>query len=105
MKFIKFEKDGCMPCRKMDAILTKLGLEYEKVDVEDEASAELLTTYSIFSTPTLVKVLPNGFEKLIGVQHTSDEFQDFCGLSTSEDVAEESDMEEGSCCKDGVCSF
>lgn len=81
MRLIKFEKNGCMPCRKMDSILKKLNVEYEHFNIDEEENAdEEVAKYGIISTPTLIKITENGVEKLNGVQYTTDEFKKFCEI-------------------------
>lgn len=77
-RIIKFEKNGCMPCRKLDAILSTLGVEVEHKNIDEEDCSELIEKYNIVSTPTLVKIIDdNNFAILCGVTHTTSEFKNF----------------------------
>lgn len=79
MRIIKFERDCCIPCKKLDRILEKLNIEVEHVNV-DEDENNLAEKYNILSTPTLVKIKDCSFETLSGVQHTVSEFKEFCEI-------------------------
>ena len=77
MKIIKFVKNGCMLCRKMEAILSKLGVTYETINLDEvDNASELIEKYGISSAPTLVKITENGNEFLSGI-HTVSEIKEF----------------------------
>lgn len=76
-KIIKFEREGCMPCRKLDKILQSIGVEVEHKNIDLEDCEKEIQEYGIMSTPTLVKISDNGFEKLTGIQHSIGKFKEF----------------------------
>lgn len=100
MKIIKFEKDGCALCKRMDATLQKLGVSYEKINLDHVENAdEFISKYSLSSAPTLVKFHGESFETLGGV-HSTSEISEFCEVGS-----QGADEEEHACCANGVCSF
>ena len=100
MRIIKFEKDGCMLCRRMNNILSDIGASYETINLDEVDNAQdLISTYNIKSTPTLVKISDKGIQSLSGI-HTLKEIEEFCEVSTSK---EDSNVFEGFHCENGVC--
>ena len=102
LRVIKFEKNGCMPCKKMDAILNKLGVEVEHINIDEGDYEHLIEKYGITSTPTLVKIYDESlFGVLRGVNHTTQEFKDFFSDTYTEDTT--SPVQTG--CENGCCSL
>lgn len=56
MKILKFFSPTCGPCKVLDRNLQEAGIQYESIDITDDANEELLTKYSITSIPTLLGV-------------------------------------------------
>lgn len=78
-RILKFEREGCMPCKKLDMILNKLGIEVEHWNLDTYESEGDINLYQLSSTPTLVRINNDGsFDKLTGIQHTTSEFKEFC---------------------------
>lgn len=77
MNIIKFEREGCMPCRKLDKILQSLNVEIEHKNIDTENCEDLINRYNITSVPTLVKIKEDGFETLHGVNHSISDFKKF----------------------------
>lgn len=78
-RILKFEREGCMPCKKLDMILNKLGIEVEHRNLDTYESDSDISLYQLSSTPTLVRINNDGsFDKLAGIQHTTSEFKEFC---------------------------
>lgn len=78
-RILKFEREGCMPCKKLDMILNKLGIEVEHWNLDTYESDGDINLYQLSSTPTLVRINNDGsFDKLTGIQHTTSEFKEFC---------------------------
>lgn len=80
MKFIKFERSGCIPCKKMDKILQSLNVEVEHKNLDIEECDDLLAKYNISSVPVLVKIKDDKEEILYGINHTIEEFKRFLEL-------------------------
>lgn len=80
MKFIKFERSGCIPCKKMDKILQSLNVEVEHKNLDIEECDDLLAKYNISSVPVLVKIKDDKEEMLYGINHTMEEFKRFLEL-------------------------
>lgn len=81
MKFIKFERSGCIPCKKMDKILQSLNVEVEHKNLDIEECDDLLAKYNISSVPVLVKIKDDKEEMLYGINHTMEEFKRFLELA------------------------
>lgn len=60
MKILKFFSPTCGPCKVLDKNLKESGLEYESIDITDDANEELITKYDIVTIPTLLGVDDNG---------------------------------------------
>lgn len=100
MKIIKFEKDGCMLCKRMDKILSDIGASYEVINLDEVDNAqELINKYNIKVTPTLVKLSEDKSQSLSGF-HTLKEIEEFCGCSSSN--VNESAL-KGFHCENGMC--
>lgn len=81
MRFIKFERSGCIPCKKMDKILQSLNVEVEHKNIEVENCDDLLQKYNISTVPVLVKLKEDDtFKCLYGIQHSLNEFREFLEL-------------------------
>lgn len=109
MRIVKVEKNGCMPCKKMDEILKKLNVEVEHINI-DEISAEELQNikdeYGIMSTPVLLKIEnENRFSMLNGINHTMDEFREFLGLNEQSEITQQINPNYVNCCSNGYCSL
>lgn len=79
-KFLKFEKESCMPCRKMNKIFETLKVEdkIQHIDINTEEGKKLAEVYNISSVPTLVKNATNSeYEVLVGINHSLTEFKRF----------------------------
>jgi len=65
-KIYYFSSLGCQPCKMLGPTMSRSGLPYQKVDVDNDT--ELSTKYGIRNVPTLVKVDSNGNEisRLVG---------------------------------------
>ena len=95
-----------MPCKKLDKILSELGIDIENAiehyNIDEREDYGFVEEYDITSTPTLVKIKADGsYEKLIGIVHTKQEFKDFLELENTNI----SNPVEVGCCKDGCCSL
>lgn len=102
MKIIKFEKDGCMLCKKMSEILSGIGVPYETVNLDEVNNAqELIDKYEIKVTPTIVKLYEGNFQSLSGL-HSLKEIKNFCEC-TSPDT-DNSTFEEFHC-ENGMCEI
>lgn len=100
MKLIKFEKDGCMLCKKMGLLLEKLGIAYETINLSEEYNSHFINDYSIKSTPTLIKINENGISKLDGV-YSSKDLKEFCEIGTFKSTEEVKTFH----CEDGMCTL
>lgn len=60
MKIFKFFSPTCGPCKVLDRNLKEAGIQYESIDVTDDANEELITKYGITSVPILLYVGNNG---------------------------------------------
>lgn len=60
MKILKFFSPTCGPCKVLDRNLQEAGIQYESIDVTDDANEELITKYGITSVPILLYVGDNG---------------------------------------------
>lgn len=60
MKIFKFFSPTCGPCKVLDRNLKEAGIQYESIDVTDDANEELITKYGITSVPILLYVGDNG---------------------------------------------
>lgn len=60
MKVLKFFSPTCGPCKVLDRNLQEAGIQYESIDITDDANEELLTKYNITSIPTLLGVDEKG---------------------------------------------
>lgn len=60
MKILKFFSPTCGPCKVLDRNLQEAGIQYESIDVTDDANEELITKYGITSVPILLYVGNNG---------------------------------------------
>ena len=56
MKVLKFFSPTCGPCKVLDRNLQEAGIQYESIDITDDANEELITKYNITSIPTLLAV-------------------------------------------------
>lgn len=106
MRVIKVEKNGCMPCKKLDKILSELGIDIENAiehyNIDEREDYGFVEEYDITSTPTLVKIKADGsYEKLIGIVHTKQEFKDFLELENTNI----SNPVTVNCCENGCCSL
>lgn len=74
MKILKFFSPTCGPCKVLDKNLQASGLEYESIDITDDANEELITKHNITSVPTLIGVdnEGNGVLKYRGIVSTED---------------------------------
>lgn len=65
-KIYYFSSSWCQPCKMLGPTMSRSGLPYQKVDVDNDT--ELSTKYGIRNVPTLVKVDSNGNEisRLVG---------------------------------------
>lgn len=59
MKILKFFSPTCGPCKVLDRNLQEAGIQYESIDVTDDANEELITKYGITSVPILLYVGDN----------------------------------------------
>lgn len=60
MKILKFFSPTCGPCKVLDRNLKEAGIQYESIDVTDDANEEIITKYGITSVPILLYVGNNG---------------------------------------------
>lgn len=60
MRILKFYSPTCGPCKVLDKNLQTSGVEYESIDITNDANEELITKYGIASVPTLLCVGDNG---------------------------------------------
>lgn len=58
----KFYSPTCGPCKVLERNLQKTNLEYQSIDITDDANEELIEKYNIQSIPVLLKVDENGIE-------------------------------------------
>jgi len=58
MKLLKLERKGCSPCMLVGNYLDSNGVEYEKVDVEDQPNIAVL--YNVLSVPVTILLDDNG---------------------------------------------
>lgn len=55
MEILKFYTDTCMPCKVVGKILDKIeGVKVIPVNALADENIELVSEYSVFSTPTLI---------------------------------------------------
>lgn len=101
MKLIKFEKDGCMLCKKMDSLLKKLGVTYETINLSEEDNKHFIEEYSIKATPTLVKISEYGIDKLDGI-YSSKDLEKFCEMTVPLENVEEVRSFH---CENGMCTL
>lgn len=100
-EIIKFEKNGCMPCKKLDMILDKFNVEIKHKNIDEEDCSELIEKYNISSTPTLLKIVDEDkFFILPGINYTMNEFKEFLEV---EDSKVQSNNTVG--CENGNCSL
>lgn len=103
-RIIKFEKNGCMPCKKLDAILDKLGVEVEHKNIDEEDCSALIEEYGIVSTPVLLKIIDeNKFSALHGINHTMSEFKEFLEVEDAEAKTPVNPIYAN--CSNGMCSL
>lgn len=99
MRIVKFEKNGCMMCKRMDKILTDAEIHYETINLDEvENAQELIKKYEIKVAPTLVKVQTNGFQSLSGL-HSAKDIKDFCEGTSGVDEHSFGEFH----CENGVC--
>lgn len=55
-KILKFFSPACAPCRALNNRLHLLGVRTVDVNIEEESSSVLLSTYRVTKVPTLVKL-------------------------------------------------
>lgn len=97
MKLIKFEKDGCMLCKRLDSILKDMGVLYESINLSEDKNLEYIDKYGITSTPTLIKIEGKGISKLEGAM-TAKGIESFCEMSgASMEDFENFHCENGAC--------
>lgn len=79
---LKFEKEGCIPCKKLDKILSQLDVDVRHIDIEDNENQDLLKDFGIQSVPVLVKIDSENMmiDKLYGINHTISEYKEFLGV-------------------------
>lgn len=100
LRLIKIEKNGCMPCKKLDQILNSLKVDnVEHKNIDEEDCSEMIEKYNIMSTPALIKIYDeNLFDILHGVNHTMSEFKAFLELENGEFKDSEQTGCENGCC-------
>ena len=78
MEITKFEKNGCMLCKRMDMILKELGIKYKAINLDDVEEAEsFIEKYNLSSLPAIVKTSGDDFSVLEGA-HSPAEIKEFC---------------------------
>ena len=100
LKLIKVEKNGCMPCKKLDQILSNLQIDnVEHKNIDEEDCSQLIEKYNIESTPALIKIHDdNLFDVLHGINHTMSEFKAFLELESGEFHDSKQTGCENGCC-------
>ena len=105
-KFIKFEKNGCMPCKRMDMILKQFDVEYKHFNVDENDYTKELEEYGIKSVPALLKIEDDGSHSvLLGINHTKAEFRNFLEIGTMPIMASVDATTDIDHCANGVCSL
>lgn len=62
MRILKFYSPTCGPCKVLEKNLQNSVLDYEDIDVTDEANESLIEKYDIMSVPVLLKIDDEGNE-------------------------------------------
>lgn len=60
MKLIKLEKYNCRPCSMVESFLYNAGVEYDKINIED--NPEVAIQYGVMSVPVTLLLDDNGLE-------------------------------------------
>jgi len=56
VEILKFEKNGCMPCRIEDNVLNQFDTPITRIHLENDGR-ERFDEYQVQSTPTLIKLV------------------------------------------------
>ena len=71
-KVLYFRADWCQPCKMIGPVVDELkaeGLNFKKIDVDDDANKKIVEKYGIMSIPAFI-LIGGGVEKkrLLGIQ-------------------------------------
>lgn len=77
-KLIKFEKEGCVPCKMVDSLLNSKDIKTEKIDVlSDSESVEL---YGVSSVPVVILLDDGGNEVARSIGFNPPELENMINL-------------------------
>lgn len=68
MKILDFYADWCNPCKALSKVIEEYekenpNINIERIDVEDDSNAGLVSDYKVRSLPTLYMIKDDGTEK------------------------------------------